>query len=163
MKPLYEISIEYQEFINSIDDCEEFTEQHLATLSAIQGDLKEKAINIGSYIKNIDAEYQAINMAIADMEKRQEKILKKANKLREYLKTNLEQCEIREVKSPYFDIKIKNNPLSVDIFDESLIPSEYKEEIVLNRIDKRRLSDALKNNFTIPGASLAQKTRLEIR
>jgi hypothetical protein len=163
MKPLYEISIEYQRLINDLSDCDEIDEGQVQLLNDLTSDIKEKAINVGAFIKNMEAEAQAIECGIAEMEKRKSRLLNKSQKLKDYLKQHLEECEMREIKSTYFDIKIRSNPSSVMINDEALIPKEYIRETILSRIDKTQLSQALKNNMIIPGALLVRNTRLEIR
>jgi len=98
-----------------------------------------------------------------NMEQRFTRVMKKITALKDYLKTNLEQCNIKEVKSPYFDIKIRTNPPSVIIEDESMIPLQYFREKLMRTLDKSTIAQELKNNIMIPGVHLQRQTRLEIR
>lgn len=163
MKPLYEIANKYQELMAQVMECDELSIEQLANIESIDGNLQEKAINIGALVKNLEVQQDGIEKAISSMNERSIKIQSKINHLKEYLKVNLERCEIKEVNSPYFDIKIKLNPASVIIKDEQLIPDQYFREILTKRVDKMLLSKELKNNIMIPGVSLERQTRLEIK
>lgn len=163
MKPLYEIANDYQELLNEIGDAEEITDEQIELLDQCKDDLNIKIINVGAFIRNLEVEQEAIEKAIDNMVERSLRIKNKVEKLREYLKQNMEKFNIRHVKSPHFDVKIRLNPFSVNVEDESLIPSEYIKETILRKISKTLIFQELKNNINIPGACLEQKTRVDIR
>ena len=163
MFQLYKIANSYQQFFNLIDTNEEINSDCKEFLDSLSDDLKEKAINLGSLIINLESEEKAIEDAISEMKNRQFKLIKKIDWLKNYLKENLERCEIKEIKSPYFDIKIKFNPISVIVENESIVPSEYFKEVVMRRLDKQTISQELKNNIMILGVFLEKRTRLEIK
>ncbi len=160
---LFEISTQYQQLMNDIAECDEITSEQLQAIESIDDSMQEKAKAIGAVIKNMESDYFAIQDAIKTMEDRARKINTKIDNLKSYLKSNLEACDIKEVKSPFFDIKIKLNPASVIIQDESLIPSQYCKEKLYRFVDKAMISKELKNNVIIPGVMLAMQTRIEIR
>jgi vacuolar-type H+-ATPase subunit I/STV1 len=163
MRPLYEITNEYKALIREIEDCEELSDDQIAQLDSVNIDIKEKVINVASFIKNLEAESEAIVKAMESMEVRRKRLENKTSKLKDYLKMNMEFMEIKEVKSPYFNVKVLANPVSVSILAEDEIPLKYKKEITLMRLDKLMIRDELKNHVPVPGAMLEQKTRLEIR
>ncbi len=70
---------------------------------------------------------------------------------------------ITEVKCPYFEIKIKKCPQSVDIIDESLLPDEYKRIKTEISPDKIKMLQEMKVGVVIPGAALKQNLKLDIR
>ena len=163
MKPLYEIATEFKELLNEITDAEEFNDEHMEMLNQCREDLDKKIINIVSYIKNLESENEAIEKAIVSMNDRNKRLNKKIEKLKDYVKNNMESLQIKEVKSPYFDVRIKYNPPSVNIKNEGIIPAEYFKEFIFVKIDKNLISEHLKQNISIPGTYLEKKTRLEIR
>ncbi len=74
---------------------------------------------------------------------------------------------ITEVKCPYFTLRIKNNPYSTDIVSEKDIPEKYMKsrEVIKMEVkpDKNLIKeDVLKTGIQVPGAYVAQKTKLEI-
>ena len=93
--------------------------------------------------------------------------IKEINRLQDYLKINMERCKIKEINCPYFTIKLKINPPSTDILDESQIPEQYMRtrEIVKTEIkpDKNAIKEeVLKTGVQIPGAFVTQKTQVKI-
>jgi hypothetical protein len=149
--------------MSEIMDCDELSHEQLQSIESVNDSMEEKAKSIAALIKNMESEETAIDSAINKMEERRNKITRKIQLMADYLKTNLEKCDIKEIKSPWFDIKIKFNPVSVLVSDEKLIPSEYFKEMIMRRLDKTLLSQNLKNNIMIPGVKLERRTRLEIK
>lgn len=163
MRPLYEIANEYQSLLAQVVNCDEILPEMIDELNSVTGDIKEKAVNVAAFIKNLEAEAEGIEKAVEAMQERALRINRKVDSLRDYLKMNLESCHLNEVKSPFFDIRIRTNPASVAIMDEKLIPEQYFREIMMRKVDKMMLSQELKNNAIIPGVALEKRTRLEIK
>ncbi len=163
MKPLYDLTNTYLEIANQLDDSENIDEEHLFLLESITGDIKEKCINIGYIIQNFELNLEALDSHVKKMQEKQYKLMTKINTLKSYLKNNLETCDIKKIESPYFNISIKINPAAVKIENENLLPNQYFKEIIKRSIDKKTISEDLKNNIFIPGAVLEKNTRLEIK
>lgn len=164
---LYAIANEYQALLSQTFDPEtgEVNEGAMIALDTIKDDIKDKGIAIASYIKNLEAERKAIEEAKKAMAEREARLDRRADYLAEYLKSNMERCGISVISSPYFEVKIKKNPVSVHIFDESALPSEYvREKVVTTRSpDKALIKEALQAGVELQCATLKQTTRLEIR
>lgn len=163
---LYEITSAYQNIFNQIDETGEVNESFITQLETIQEDFEQKAILVASYIKNLEAEELAISNAIDEMKARKDKLSKKAESLSEYLQFNLQALSINEIKSsPYFKIRLKKCPASVDVFDDSIVPRQYwreKTTVVLS-VDKIKVKELLSEGVEIPGCSIQHKIKLEIK
>lgn len=162
---LFEISGEYQHLLDNLCDPEtgEISEQTLVKLDEVGQELDKKCIAVASYIKNIDAERKAIEEAKRAMAAREAAMDKVVTNLTNYLQTNMERTGKTEVSCPYFAIKIKKCPVSVDVLDEEAVPSEYKKRKEIISVDKMKLREELTNGVIIPGVALKQNNRLEIR
>jgi len=160
---LFEIATQYQSLMQEIMDCDELNKEQLNAIESINDSLEDKAKAVGAFIKNMEADYKSITDAMDAMKKRASTLESKIDCMKEYLKSNLERCNVKEVKSPWFDIKIKLNPESVLVNDETIIPSEYFKETLLRKLDKGLISQGLKNNIMIPGVMLERRTRIEIK
>ena len=162
---LYKIANEYQEILSNTFDDEtgEVNENAMALLEIAKDSLEEKGIAVASYIKNIEAECNAIHKAQLEMSAREIRLEKRIKYLIEYLQSNMERCAISEIKSPYFVIKLKKCPISTEILDENSIPNDYKKVKEVVTIDKLKLKDEMLAGVVIPGAQLRQNNRLEIR
>lgn len=144
---------------------DEYTADDLWVLQTLDDDIKNKAINVASFIKNMEGTLNMIVPARREMQEREARLKVKIEALTLYLKESLESCKIQAITdSPRFEIKVKKNPVKVDVFDTSALPMEYwiSPEPVL-RPDKVRISEMLKSNQDVPGARLIQETRLEIK
>lgn len=65
-------------------------------------------------------------------------------------------------KTKLFSFNIQNNPPSVDITDEKLIPQEFFIDQA-PKLDKKSLLAALKDGKEIEGATIKQTKSLRIR
>lgn len=74
----------------------------------------------------------------------------------------MERSDMREIRSPQFVIKIKQNPPKVILDDASAIPEAFKREEIVVHIDKNGIKQALLSGQAIRGAHLEQETRLDI-
>ena len=161
---LYEITSAYQNIFNQIDETGEVNESFITQLETIQEDFEQKAILVASYIKNLEAEELAISNAIDEMKARKDKLSKKAESLSEYLQFNLQALSINEIKSsPYFKIRLKKCPASVEVFDEKIIPDEYMREKITITPDKMKIKEVLSEGVEVPGCTIQHKIKLEIK
>lgn len=161
---LYEITNELQGIFDNVGEEGELTQDMLDNLDALQQDFEQKAISVAAYIKNIEAEESAINEAIKDMTVRKNRLSKQVSSLMDYLQFNLQKLAINEIKSsPYFKIRLKQCPPSVDVFDENQIPAEFWREKVTASVDKVMLKEVLSEGVEVPGASIQRRIKLEIK
>jgi hypothetical protein len=161
---LYEITNELQHVFDNIGEDGELTQDMMDNLDELQQDFEQKAVNVAAYIKNLEAEELAIGEAIKDMATRKTRLTKQVQGLTDYLQFNLQKLSINEIKtSPYFKIRLKQCPPSVDVFDEKQIPDEYWREKVTTSIDKIRLKEVMSEGVEVPGASIQRKIKLEIK
>lgn len=163
---LYEITNQFENVFNQLDENGELSQEMMESLDSLKDDFENKAISVACYIKNIEAEEAAIEHAIDDMKVRKAKLTKKAESLSDYLQCNLQKLSINEIKSsPYFKIKLKQCPPSVDVFDEKAIPPEFWREKVTTTtsVDKIKLKEVMSEGVEVPGATIQRKLKLEIK
>jgi hypothetical protein len=165
MTSLYELSTEYQQIQNKLLESD-FDEQTIAdTLESVSGDLTAKAVNVAMFIKNIDATAEAIKQAEKEMAERRKALEKKAESIRDYLKYNMQACNMTKIECPYFALTLKKNPPAVVVDDVDAIPNNLFvcPEPPLPFPDKKAIAQLLKEGVEVPGAHLEQSERLEIK
>lgn len=162
---LYAIANQYQEILDKTFNQEtgEVNQNAMALLELVKDNMQEKGVAIASFIKNIEAERDAIEQAKKAMAEREARLDRRVNYLSQYLQSNMERCGIHEIKCAFFSIKLKKCPISVDIFNESALPDAYKKVKSVVSVDKVKLKEEILAGVTIPGATLKQNMRLEIR
>jgi len=161
---LYEITNEYACVFNSIDETGEVSQETVDAIDELQTQFEDKAIAIACYIKNLEAEEAAIKSAMDDMKKRRDALNNKVDSLSEYLRESMGKMSVSEIRSsPFFKIRIKKCPLSVDVFDDVVLPIEYMREKTVITIDKIKLKEVLSAGVDVPGACLHRREKLEIK
>jgi predicted nuclease with TOPRIM domain len=164
MLNLYNLSREYQEAFIELTSNDEFSDAAICdTLEGLEGELKEKMINLASFIKSLEGERGCIDNAMTDMKERYIKINGQIESLRSYLESAMDITGINDIKCEWFDVKLKKNPPSVSIINKDFLPKQYLIEEVNVKIDKSSIRNAIKNGIEVPGATLIQLTRLEIK
>lgn len=159
---LYDISSRYQQLL----DQDEYTEEDLQELNSLHGSVEEGITSRAKYIKNLEAEQDAIDNAITLMEERSEALEKKIANQRERLASYMSACQIKEVKTPYFNIKYVINRASTDIFDSKLIPDQFVTYVEVQpqvKISKDEIKKAIENGQEVPGARLIYNVKVDIK
>lgn len=112
---------------------------------------------------------QALIEAMKDEENRlknrrllEEKALENIDK---WLLINFKIAKLIKIKTTSFTIALQNNPPSVVIDDEELIPEDYfrHPKPPPFSVDKELIEQAIKDGYTVPGAHLETKQRLVIK
>ncbi|CAI8796594.1 siphovirus Gp157 family protein [Methylocaldum szegediense] len=159
---LYEIAAQYQEALNDLTNLDLPPDVVNDTLEALRGELSLKAWNVAAAILHMEGEAELIRQAEERMSRRRRALEMRAARLRDYLRIQMERSDMREIRSPQFVIKIKQNPPKVILDDASAIPEAFKREEIVVHIDKNGIKQALLSGQAIRGAHLEQETRLDI-
>ena len=163
MPPLFVIAQEYQELLWLMAEGEIEEDEFQKFLEEVSGDFARKSANVASVFLNLESQAEEIKIAEQRMQKRRKSLEKNAQRLRDYLLVHMQALELKEIKAPEFLIRIRRNPPRVGIASEAMIPVDFKTEIVTTKIDKTAIREALKVGKPVPGASLEQTQRLEVR
>jgi hypothetical protein len=119
---LYEIADNYLRALEDLAEFEDLPAQAIAdTLEGLQGDFEHKAISVAAYIRTMEAEATAIAEARKSMERRQQSLERHAERLREYLKEQMERTGMPKIKNCYLTLSIQTNPPSVRSCFKTLI------------------------------------------
>jgi hypothetical protein len=165
MLTLYQLSANYLQAFDALTDPDADLPAEVIndTLEALVGEWEDKAVNVAKFLRNMETTAEAIKAAEADMAKRRKALENRVQWLKDYLKNNMEHSGITHIESPYFKLSIQSNPPAVDIFDENLVPAEFKEPVVNWKIDKTAIKKAIQEGQYVAGASLINGMRLVIK
>lgn len=163
---LYELAGEYRQAFNALSDTD-MDEQTVAdTLDGLRFPVEEKCKSVAAFVRNLEATAEQIKLAEKQMADRRKAFENRAERIREYLKANMEVAGITQIECSHFKLSIKKNPPSVVIDAESQIPADYMTVPVAPppAPDKKLIAAALKDGFEVPGCHLEiNKTRLDIK
>ena len=130
------------------------------TLEGLAGEFKEKALNVAAYCKNLQKEIATIAEYEREMRQRRNRLECHVRNLRDYLKSNMEECNLSKIQGLEFNILIKNSPSHVVIESDDALPNEYKKLLITP--DKAKLKQAIKEGIEIPGVRLETTRSLTI-
>lgn len=161
---LYPITHTYLEALSVLTDSEDLPEEAIAdTLSALQGDIESKVINVVCFTKGVEADIDAIKNLEAQLAERRKKLEKRLDIIKQNVLHNMEIAEIQKIECPYFKIAPRNNPPKVVIETESLIPDDFLETKQVTIISKTKIKKAIEEGMPVPGARLIVDKRLDVR
>lgn len=160
MTALYEIADEYNHALLAMAEMDDLPEEVINdTLEAIEGSLKDKAIAVAGFFRNIETDIDAMKEAEKSIKERRLAKEKQVAWMKDYLLRNMERTGITSIECPQFKISLRNNPESVQIVDESLIPTQFLTEVVEIKVDKK----AIKEAGGCPGVELVRNKSVQIK
>lgn len=164
MTALFILAAEHRALADKLHNLDLDDQTIADTLEAEGGDLIEKGKNVAAVFRNLESDAKQIKEAEQQLAERRKAIEKRAESLRNYLKTNMEIAGISKIECPWFVVSIAQNPEAVTVEDESLIPRDYFKEIPATyQLDKALVKQAIKDGFDVPGARLSRGTSLRIK
>jgi len=93
----------------------ELKEAWFESLTLLEEDFDEKAVNISLYIKSLEAEAEAIKHEKQKLEARQKAKERRAQSLREYLIESMKKVKRKKIDQPRVSVSLKQNPESTEI------------------------------------------------
>jgi hypothetical protein len=162
---LYQIADQYLQDMQMLQERDLDDQTFADTLESLSGDLEVKAMNVAMFIRNLEANADAIKAAEKQMADRRKAIENKAERIKEYLLQNMVRTGITKIECPFFKITVRDNPESLVIESDKNIPMEYYKqppppEMVL---DKMQLKKDLQMGVVVDGCKLESKKRVEIK
>jgi hypothetical protein len=133
------------------------------TLSSLRDSIEVKAENIAYVIRSKDLEIDAVDVEIKRLSERKKAMQNARDRLKSYLEEQLTLAGMDKVKTPTLTVSLQNNPPSVQIADENLVPDEFVTIETIRKIDKKSLLQRLKDGEVIDGISIHQGRSLRIR
>ena len=143
----FEIDEETGEILNAAD----LDELNLAR--------EQKIENIGLYIKNLEAEKEAVKHEKDNFTDREKKLGKKIEGLKGYLTYALNG---KKFSTARVAVSFRKSE-SVLIKNENLIPDEYCEFTTTRKPNKKTIKDALKEGKELMGVELLEKNNIQIK
>lgn len=164
---LYSIKQEYVELVSKLSSMDLDEQTILDTLEStgILDSFQEKSVNVVMVARQFDSHCDAIDSEIKRLQDLKKQRKNTAEKLRDYLLNNMMAAQIELIDHPLMSIKIRNNPESVEVFEESLVPSDYMAwpAMPAPKPDKTKIKTAIKTGVEIPGCKLVRSNSLLVK
>jgi hypothetical protein len=162
---LFQIASEYREAADKLAELDLDPQTMADTLESLGGDLEEKSKNTAFVVRNLEAAADQIDAAVEEMGRRAAAIRKNAERVREYLMSNMIFAGVKKLETPYFVITVRDNPPRVVVTDEQTIPPQFFVEPTPPpaKLDKKAIAAALKAGEHIPGVHLERGQTVQIK
>lgn len=127
--------------------------------------LQSKSQNTIGYVKNIELTIEAMKTEEKRISEQRKALENRLVNFKEYVKECMEKNGFTKIETTLGTLTIAKNPISVEIINEDEVPSEYKQEVVTTKVDKKAISDNFKaTGEIIPGVKIhTQNTSLRIK
>lgn len=158
---LYDLTADWQQ----VYDMENLdAETWVDTLESIEGEIKDKAVNIGYVVKNLEADEVALAAEIKRLQDKKKAVVNKKQGLKDYLQNSMYAVGIRKIPSVPFNIRIQKNAQSLKIEnEEQFMKNEFYDNYFIPqppKLDKKQMLEDLKNGAVIEGVELQQTESL---
>ena len=128
-------------------------------LSALAIERDKKIDNVASWYKSLNAEADAIDGEIEALEARKKSKKTKSESLKAYLSDILSGSKFETARNKITFI-LRD---AVSITDEKALPTEYINETITTKPDKKAIATAIKAGRTVVGAELVKNNNIQIK
>ncbi len=157
MISLYELNEAYQQLITLEIEPEDL----ISALNSIEGDIKEKANNIGKVVNSLKSEQLVYENEIKRLQAKLKASKTKETSIKKYLSDNLQEMNIDKLDCELFKYSFRKSE-SVVIDNLESIPAAYINESVVRTPDKKFIKASLKNG-DIEGCHLETKQNMQMK
>lgn len=161
MAKLYELTQNYNNLLELVDNPDVPTEMLEESLNSIDDEIDTKAENIAKVIKSIESDVAGLKGEEKRLADRRKSLEGRIDNLKEYVEGSMRAVGKEKIRGKAFTLGIQRNAPSVDIIDEDVIPEQYF--ITKKELSKKDILVALKKGEEVPGAAVKQTESLRIR
>lgn len=131
------------------------------TIESLQDSIADKAIGYGKVINQLVADEKQLADKIKHDQERKRALSNNISRLKLALQHGMETAGKDKIKDIDLSIWIQNNPVSVAVTDDKLIPGEFTE--LEKKLNKTAIKQALNDGEDVPGAKLVQTRSIRIK
>jgi hypothetical protein len=161
---IYEIS---DALINALDNVrvDEETGEIVGTeeLQAVQLSAEAKIVSTGKYLAMRRVTLEGMKQAAKNIQSRIKAEERRQAWLEEQTIKGMQALDSKLIEAPDVALQVRQNPESVDIFDEAQIPADFIKTKTVDSIDKTAIKTALKSGRDVPGVRLIRTQKLVIK
>lgn len=162
---LYEITNDYMQLMQMMEDPEMDPQTLSDTMEGIEGELEVKAESYAKVMKNLEADVVGIKAEIDRLSERKKTIENNIKKMKETLQFAMETTGKTKFKTELFSFGIRKNAPAV-VMDEPYIENVPERFLKYSdpTINRAAIKEAIQNGEDLEGlAHLEQSTSLSIR
>lgn len=132
-------------------------------LDAVQEEFNDKIDGCCRILAEFDRRNESCKAEMDRLKKRAQSITNRTESLKNYMLDAMRATGQSKVETDLFTVAIRKNPPKVEILDEDDIPERFIEIRTEEVVRKKEIVEALKAGEEVPGCSLVQGERLDIK
>jgi len=152
MKPLYEISGQFSQLQQMIDDGTPL-EDLVDTLDMLNMEFDAKIDNCLKVMANLSAEADMLKAEAAALSERKKAVEAQSERMKQYIKDCMAKAGVSSAGGVKKATLTKPRKI-LHLIDEDGLPEQYREQVVSWKTDKKAIEAALKAGEVISGAEL---------
>ena len=160
---LYQIENEYLQLSEMLIDSEgELTPELIEALEINGNNLKNKAVNYGYVIKQMEGNVDLIDAEIKRLQAMKKSRVNAADTLKETIKTAMLMYDLNTIEIPTMKLSFRKSE-SIEIINEAQLSEDFTTTKVTTTPNKVAIKEALKNGVEVAGAVLVTNLNLQIK
>lgn len=164
MANLFQLGTEYLQIEQIlIENGGELTEELETLLDQNKEAVQVKFVSLGFVTRSMVLNQTIIDAEIERLSKLKKTYKNAEDRLKGYIKSNMERLGLTEVKGDLMTVSIRQNPFSVHIDDETKLPKKFITKKVTETPDKKAIKLAIDAGQRVKGAELRRTTALVIK
>ena len=142
---------------------EEFSQETLDNLAALEMQLEHKIENVLRYRQELIAGADAVDNEVKRLKEKADALRRKEQWLKNYVLNAMQQVGVERVTTPLFNAAIALAPLSVEFDGSAEIPEGYQREEIKISLDKKKVLADFKAGIELPlGLGVKQNKYLRV-
>ncbi|WBC28430.1 Gam-like end protection [Rhodobacteraceae phage LS06-2018-MD05] len=163
MKPIYEISKNYLDLIDQIEENNgEITPEIETSLAINEGEIKQKSVAYVAVMKSLESEVDFIDNEIKRLQALKKSRANIVQNLKDSLEYALNTFGIDEIKTELIKINFRKSK-SVIIDKPELVPDHYNTITVTRTPNKKAIKEAIESGKKVKGAYISENRNLQIK
>lgn len=159
---VFTLTKELEDFLSKLPESGELNDEMLEQYVALEEKLNEKQKATIEFHKHTTSQIKIIDEEIDRLKRLKNNKESLQGRLEMLLDYGMKKRNISKVDFGTCSAKYRKNPPRVEVYDDTIIPEDYKEIREVTKIDKVKLKLDLRNGKEIEGARIVQDEKLKI-
>lgn len=171
MTTLYDYGNQLSDTVDKIQDLlgegispdDERVQELLEKMVSEESDWENKAVNVAKFLNQLSLDVAQIDSEIERLTKKKKSNESAHKNLHDLLMWQMESFGKLEIKNPLLSIKVKENPPSLIVERDDLVPEKFKTKKEVVSVNKNAIKQALKDGEVVDGVKLINTKKLSIK
>ena len=171
MTTLYDYGNQLSDTVDKIQDLlgegispdDERVQELLEKMVSEESDWENKAVNVAKFLNQLSLDVAQIDSEIERLTKKKKSNESAHKNLHDLLMWQMESFGKLEIKNPLLSIKVKENPPSLIVERDDLVPEKFKTKKEVVSVNKNAIKQALKDGEVVEGVKLINTKKLSIK